>query len=49
MVESPLSLGVFEQKLDNHLWEIPVMGGDWVWAFRALLTVRFYESLWNEI
>lgn len=44
VAESPLT-AVFEQKPDNHLWEIPVLGGDWVQASRALPTVRFYESL----
>lgn len=48
VVESPLLAG-FKQKLDNHLWRISVVGGDWVWAFKALLNVRFYESLRDEI
>lgn len=56
VVESPLQ-AVLEQKPDNHLWEIPVLGGEqpsglifWLWDFMSHrgITVVWYE-LWGRI
>lgn len=44
VVESPL-LVIFNRGLVGYLKGLPVEGKGWVEAFKALLTVGFYESL----